>query len=359
MNAKLKRFLSLALALAVSGVCLTFFITGVESWKAVWNAITGSLSWWLLPALLCIWASVVARAYRWRIFLLDAKPIPAYRLYNMSMIGILVNGTIPARVGEMVKAFFLARKEEISFFGAFATVVVERILDLALVVALTVVMLLAFPFPEGKMVVIPRLDEPVAVDALFRQIGLGFGLFCAGMLGFVAFLAYWPDKVLRLIKGVFGKRLGTYLTGLLQSFLGGISVFRKPGEALLSGVWTLPVWGGIMLSEYFLFLSFGIQAGILGACLLTAALALAVAIPQAPGFLGVFQIATCMVLEVCFEVDPNTAAAYAIVLWVVQMAFLIGLGFVSLALEGLSFQEIREAEQEKSAACAIAGEGED
>ncbi len=341
--------LSLAVALAVSGVCLYFFLKRVEDWGEVWTAITGSFNGWLVPALLCIWASVVARGIRWRILLLDVKPIGAYRLYNMSMIGILVNGMIPARIGEMVKAFFLARKEGISFFGAFATVVVERILDLALVVMLTVLMLLVFPFPEGKTVVFRDGEAPVAVDALLRDVGLLSGLFCAGMVGFVALLAYWPRGVLHCVQKVFGKRVGGFLTGLLERFLGGIAVFRKPREALLSGAWTLPVWGGIMLSEYFLFLSFGIQAGILGACLLTAALALAVAIPQGPGFLGVFQVATTLVLEVCFEVDPNTAAAYAIVLWLVQLAFLIALGFVSLGLEGLTFSEVRRVEMERAA----------
>lgn len=348
MDSKWKRMLSLALALVVSGVCLYFFIQGVEDWRKVWIAITRSFNGWLIPALLCIWASVVARGFRWRILLLDVKPIGAYRLYNMSMIGILVNGMIMARIGEMAKAFFLARKENISFFGAFATVVVERILDLAMVVMLTVVMLTVFPFPEGKTVVFREGEAPVAVEAILREVGLLSGLFCAGMVGFVAALAYWPGGMLRGVRRGFGKRFGGFLAGLLERFLGGIAVFRKPGQALRSGAWTLPVWGGIMLSEYFLFLSFGIQAGILGACLLTAALALAVAIPQAPGFLGVFQIAATLVLEVCFEVDPDTAAAYAIVLWLVQLAFLIGLGFVSLGLEGLTFSEVRRAEMDKA-----------
>jgi glycosyltransferase 2 family protein len=349
MNATWKRLINLGLALAISGVCLYFFIAGAD-WPGVWKAIRGVHFGWIIPAMICVWGSMVARGVRWRVLLLEQRAVGLVRLYNFQMIGLVATGLIPGRIGEIVKPVLLARKERISFFGVMGTVVVERILDLALVVVLTVVMLLVFPFPEGSMVTFPGAEEPISIRLVLQNLGLLAAAFCAVMFVVTAFLVYAPATALGLsdrVVGFMSTRLAGLVRALLERFQTGLVVFRQPGRALGSALWTLPVWAGIMLSEYFLFKSFGVPVGILGACLLTACLALAVALPQAPGFLGVFQLATSWVLVKCFEVDGSTSDAYAIVLWFVQMAFLIGLGFVSLALEGLSLSEVRRAEKEQ------------
>jgi uncharacterized membrane protein YbhN (UPF0104 family) len=389
MKPKLKRFLNLGLTFGISGICLYYFVAGAD-WSEVWDAVKSAHWAWMIPPSLAIWASMVGRAVRWRILLLDLKPIGIYRLYNMQMIGIMATGLIPGRIGEFIKPLFLSRREDVSFFGTMATVVVERILDLALVVALTIAMLLVFPFPEGKTVSLPGLDEPTEVSVLLKNVGLGFGILCGAMSIFVAILVYAPRFALGLTDRIVGTparglagwclsrvkrlrargrehrasrprrvrwwigltRLALKLTplvlGLLDRFQSGLSVFRRPGRAAAAVFWTVPIWAGIILSKYFLFFSFDIEADLVGACLLTMALALAVAIPNAPGFIGVFHVATALILETCFGVDPSVSKAYAIVLWFVEMAFLIGMGFISLTLEGLSFAEVRTAEQQHS-----------
>ena len=70
-------------------------------------------------------------------------------------------------------------------------------------------------------------------------------------------------------------------------------------------------------------------------------LALAVALPQAPGFLGVFHLGTTLVLVKCFGVAESVAKAFAIVLWCEQLLTIIVLGFVSLGFEGLALSEVR------------------
>ncbi|MBN2490456.1 MAG: flippase-like domain-containing protein [Planctomycetes bacterium] len=359
MRPIVKRALNLGLAVGVSGVFLYFFVRGTD-WAEVWQALCAARYGWLVPAMVCIWASMVSRALRWRVLLLELKPIRRGRLYNMTMIGLVATGIVPGRIGEFVKPALLARKEGISFFGTMATVVVERIFDLVLVVALTAVMLLVFPFPAGTTIELPGRSGPVSVAAALQMLGLAAGAFCAAMLVFVALLTFRPGAILGWVQRILGRmsaRLAGLVRRLLERFLVGLSVFRQPRRALAAAAWTFPVWTGIMLSSFFLFESFAVSAGIAGACLLTAAVALAVALPQAPGFLGVFHWATSIVLVTCFGVDEAVAKAYAIVLWVVQMAFLIAVGFVSLALEGLSLSEVRAARKETEGGAETAPAG--
>jgi len=395
MKPKLKRFLNLGLTFGISGICLYYFVAGAD-WSEVWDAVKSAHIAWMIPPSLAIWASMVGRAVRWRILLFDLKPISTYRLYNMQMIGILATGLIPGRIGEFVKPLLLSRREKVSFFGTMATVVVERILDLALVVALTIAMLIVFPFPKGMTVELPIWNEPVEIRAALRYAGVYFGILCGAMLIFVAILVYAPRFALGLADRIVGTpargfaRLGlksvkrwrrgrrsrgvrpwwirgligltrlalkapALVVGLLDRFQDGLSVFRRPRRAAAAVFWTMPIWVGIILSKYFLFYSFEIEADLVGACLLTMALALAVALPQAPGFVGVFHLATSVILVKCFGVDPSVSKAYAIVLWFVEMAFLIIMGFISLALEGFSFSEVRSAEQERPSGADVNG----
>ena len=119
--------------------------------------------------------------------------------------------------------------------------------------------------------------------------------------------------------------------------------FSRPKSALSAILWSGGVWTSLVLSSYFIYPAFGVDVGLLAGCLLTTALAISVSIPQAPGFLGVFQLAVTLVLVKIFGVDEAVAKAAAIVLWTVQLLLMSGLGFVSLAIEGVALSEVRGA----------------
>ncbi len=339
MHPRTKKILGLTVAFTISAVCLWFFVRTVDLSKA-WDAILEADHRWTALSALAIWASMVARAFRWRVLLADAKPVSVVRLYHMEMIGIATSGLIPGRLGEVARTIFLAAKEKLGFLVVLSSVFVERLLDLGLVIALTACMLLAYPFPEAS-----TRDE-------LQTYGLGLGAMFAGFVVIAGMLAFAPERSVAIARGIAGKLSPALAERVAQwgdSFAGGFAIFRDLRRTSIAKLWTLAVWGGIALSEYFLFHAFGIDAGLLGAALLTAGLALAVAAPQAPGFIGVFQLATTLVLVECFQVEQSIAGAYAILLWVVQMLFLIVLGLGSFAIEGLSLGDISGAKAEADA----------
>ena len=99
--------------------------------------------------------------------------------------------------------------------------------------------------------------------------------------------------------GRFSSRLAAATPALLASLRQGLAIFRRPREALIAALWTVAVWLLTVLAAYSMFPAFELEIGFLGAVLLTAGLAAAVALPQAPGFLGVFQLAVTMILVGC------------------------------------------------------------
>lgn len=339
MHPRTKKAVGLTVAFTISAVCLWFFVRTVDLEEA-WDAILEADHRWTALSALTIWASMVVRAFRWRVLLEDAKPVSVVRLYHMQMIGIATTGLIPGRLGEVARTIFLAAKEKLGFLVVLSSVFVERLLDLGLVIALTVAMLLAYPFPD-----------PSTRDHL-QGLGLTLGAIFAGFVVIAGMLAFAPERSVAIARGIAGKlspALAERVALWAESFAGGLAIFRDARRTAIAKAWTFVVWTGIALSEYFLFHAFGIDAGLLGAALLTAGLALAVAVPQAPAFIGMFQLATTLVLVECFQVQQSIAGAYAILLWVVQMLFLIVLGLGSFAIEGLSLGDIRGAKAEADA----------
>jgi glycosyltransferase 2 family protein len=149
-------------------------------------------------------------------------------------------------------------------------------------------------------------------------------------------------RAVESVAGLVSRELARFLVGRLRALMQGFSILRKPLQVAVASFWTLLVWTCVALSTYLLFPTFEIRVGFPGAALLTMVLALSVGLPQAPGFVGVFHWAAATVLQTCFGVDEASAKACAIVLWLVHLVVPVLAGFPSLAIEGISFSEIRK-----------------
>jgi len=99
------------------------------------------------------------------------------------------------------------------------------------------------------------------------------------------------------------------------------------------------VWLLNAASVYVLCYSFDIGLSYAGACFVTVCIALAVALPQAPGFIGVFHIATQKSLDV-FGIGLSSAQSFAILLWAISVIPVTIAGLLFLWREGISFGEI-------------------
>jgi hypothetical protein len=123
-------------------------------------------------------------------------------------------------------------------------------------------------------------------------------------------------------------------------------VFDHKIKLLWVWVLSIVVWLLGAASVYVLCYSFDIGLSFAGSCFVTVCIALAVALPQAPGFIGVFHIATQKSLDV-FGVDLSSAQSFAILLWAVSIVPVTVAGLLFLWREGISFGEISHYDEEK------------
>lgn len=282
--------------------------------------------WLLLLPSLPAYALVIAlRALRWRHLTNAIKPLPRMALCRATALGFLANNVLPLRIGEVLRSLALARECGVPAGAVVGTVVIERVIDSWMVLAMALVALslsgdATGAWQQGVAWLLPLAAVPVGVLAWLRFAPVQV----RRLVGFA--LRPFPDRAeqfaLRQLDRV-GEGLGAISRGRHLVWIGLHSL----------GIWlvasTLPVLAGF----WSLGLEFPSRFDELVAGWVTlAAIAVAVALPSAPGFFGVYHSACRLVLE-RFGFPAETAVATGTLIHAVFWVVTCALGL--LALRGL------------------------
>ena len=179
------------LFLLLAAGLLWLFFRGSDL-SAIRSSLARANLWILGSALGVILVTYLLRAARWQLLLAPLGRAGLWNCFTTTVIGFMLN-FLAARLGEIARPYLLARREGFSASSAFATILLERVLDLVTVVLLIGFWLLASP---------PEVASGGALQSL--KLGGGFGL--AGSvvaLGILFVLARYPEQVLPWIKKIF------------------------------------------------------------------------------------------------------------------------------------------------------------
>jgi uncharacterized protein (TIRG00374 family) len=274
------------------------------------------------------------RAFRWQFLL---APIGRTRFVNAletTMIGFAASFLLPARAGEVLRPYLLARREHLPATAAFATIILERLLDMVTVLLLFGVFVLAV--------------DPASLSgdpALYARVKTG-GLVAAGasLAGLVVFffLAGHPEKLgswaLR-IERVLPPRLARAVAGLVESFAQGLAIMRRPAQLVGSLLLSLPLWLSIALGIWVTSRAFHMTFGYIGSFLVMTLLVVGVAMPT-PGQVGGFHAAYKIAVTTFFGAPEATAVGAAIVLHAISFVPVTLLGLLFMTRDGLSIGSI-------------------
>ena len=101
------------------------------------------------------------------------------------------------------------------------------------------------------------------------------------------------------------------------------------------------LWSINGFAFYLAFQAFDIPIGVAGAFLVLGVLSLGVAVPSAPGYVGVFEAAILLVLGGLYGVADDVAVAYALTYHVTTFLPITLLGLWSVACTGLGLRSLR------------------
>lgn len=323
------------LGIAITVVAFWFAVRGipiadvVESMKRADLFVLFGLS---VPAYL---GSVYFRALRWRHLTNPVGELSASLLGRGVAIGFMVNNLVPLRIGEVVRAWYVGRDAGLSSSAVFATVVLERVID---VVAVLLIAFGALAFVTAG-----------SAESSFLSQG-AFLLLPAGLvpLGGLILLRLAPDAVIGIglwFLRPFPEELSRRVERLLRSFADGLGALSGGSHLFWIGfhsvvIWVfisvLPVLAGLLAFD----VVFDSTADLfIVSYIVLAAVGVAVAIPSAPGFFGTYQLAFKTVLEQ-FGVDSATALALGLVVWFIFWLTLTVLGLIVMRMGGTSLSDL-------------------
>jgi len=332
-----KRSLQIIVTLVLSAVALYFALRGIN-FSEVSAALGQVRPGWLLLTLVLILLTLVVRAQRWRILL--GRKISFRDTFGLINIGYLVSGVLPMRAGDPARAVAASTRGPVSTLAALSTVVVERVLDMFLVVIMLIVTL---PFVPGLRT---YLAGGQVAGSLSYQLIIGLsGVLALGLLVAFVLVALFPQKIEALAWRVLEMlRVPNPERWLkpVQHALDGFIALRSARDGAETLFWSVLLW--IVTPLYFLT---GLQAcpfipggdSVLKAAVVTWSSAFGMVFP-ATGGLGSFHFAVREALFWGFDIARESGLTYAVI--VHALAYLTGiiLGALTLLVWGISFKSL-------------------
>jgi uncharacterized protein (TIRG00374 family) len=283
----------------------------------------GALRW--PNVLACVGLTVLflfVRALAWRT-LLRGKPTVRQTFLAINM-GYLVNNLLPRRMGEIARAIFLGRLTGINPLQVLSTVVIERAFDMAIAAGL---LLATLPLALG-------LEGSTTITWIVLAVVLA-GL---AVLFLVARNHAWTHRLIDRI----GERFPWFERFLARHIKAGVTGLTAlaDGRLFLSSLALILLSWLVAVSQYYIMLiQFVPRAPFWWAAFIDGALALGIAVPSAPGSLGVFEAAIVGALAV-LGVSRSAGLAYAITVHLIQYVITAIFGVYALVKEGQSFGDL-------------------
>jgi uncharacterized protein (TIRG00374 family) len=335
---------------AGAGIAATLGIVGfvIYRWRTMgfsWHEFTKALvnvDWsWLALALALILATYLGRAMRWEVMLRPLqKHTSLWRVFSATAIGFTAV-VLFGRAGEPVRPYLIAKKEGVTFSSQVAAWVVERMLDLLMVLVIFGIAL-------------TQISRSAIQHGPRVKIVLEAGGYMAGIIG-AACLALLLG--LRQFRGTVQQRLMDGLSFLpavvsakiakaLQSFGEGMESMRSGRRTALLVVYTIVEWCIIAASFGCVFKAFPAthDLGVTDVVILLGFVCFG-SIVQIPGVGGGMQIVTVLILTEFFGVTLEAASGIALVLWIITFVVIVPLGLVLAFHEGIHWRNLRHIEE--------------
>lgn len=327
----MKRIILLIVGLVISLVALYSAFQGFNL-ADVWSAL-GAVRWLFFLLMIVPYVlTFLTKVWRWRtLFHPDEARTPFSLLFSTLMISYI---PLPFRLGEVARGVVASARSGIPAPRVFSTILVEKVLDV-----LTLLLLLGISLPF------------VPLPSDFDQkplIVLGIGVLVVAIV--LLILVVKPDIARKLIS-VFASRLpdriGNRVAEGAEHALQGLAPLANPKISVQVGLWSLATWTINMLTVYLMLLAFNVEVTPVVAIVLVVVTNLSMAIPSAPGYVGIFEYSVVLVLTTLGQ--PQAASqAFAIIYHFVGLVPVALLGVIGALQQGINFASLRSPEQPTS-----------
>jgi uncharacterized protein (TIRG00374 family) len=281
-------------------------------WAGAWHRIVHANPLLYVAALAVYYVSFALRGFRWHVLLANAGDRqPTRALTGIVMASFFVNCVVPAKMGDVYRAYLARTKLRVSGAKAFGTIIAERLIDLCVLMALLIA--------AGAVVFWHK-----APGALVPYVIAGTVVSLAGVGVILTMRAGRGQRFLRLLPEAIFHRYENFRIGTVHSL----------GRYPTLGVLTVLIWAceGARLGLVVYALGLGAQLGASQFLLIALVAALLTTIPFLPGGLGLVEAGMVGVLIAVGGVAQNAAVSIALLDRSISYGSVVVIGFIVFVL---------------------------
>lgn len=275
---------------------------------------------WLAVFSLLTAAVAPMRALQWQGALPES--VPYRERYHLMGIGVFVNNVLPGKLGDLTRAFLMARTRNLPFVTTLGSVAVCKLLE----------------FYALMLIFAAALMSPLS-PALRPFLG---GLKWA-LLGLVALsLLLW---LLSRRAGRWGRRLTnsthrlTWLSRPLQQLDAGLGAARSFHRLAWVGLLSIPPVLAPAMGYGLGLEALGVPGGLFVGPLVLGVIALG-QVPGLPATIGIYYLLTSWIAR-ALGASEEAAAAYAALTHLASLTTLVSMGTISVIARRLKWSELR------------------
>lgn len=283
-------------------------------------------------------AALYLRGIRWKALLLNDSKYSWINLGEIFTVGSMLNIFLPARAGDVYRAYYLGSVKCEKKMKVFGSIILERTLD---GISVFFMLLLAIFFYCKQQWIL--------------NIAYGIGALFIGSL--IAFYVIFKFNKIDFIGSIFSKFAGKLPEKLSEpcvksiekvcdytkSFMEGFEVLDYPKYWMIACLTSILVWG---IEAYVAFLivdSFSLGLGFSAGLFVLSLISFSTMIPSTSVFLGPYQVAYLMALGI-FGVEKSTALAVSTIHQALLMVILTVLGGYLLLKFNISMKDIKNSD---------------
>lgn len=268
--------------------------------------------------------SYLVRGFRWDYILMPLKKMKMFQSFYYLVFGFFMNNILPLRLGEFVRAIVAGKKLEISISGVFATIVVERLMDI-------IIFIISF-FLIAMFV--PNIPE--WLQKSFIACAIIFGL----MFVVLFFMSKDEDKFLKLLyKFHLPLKITEIIKSIFLKFASGLKFFQNKKLFFIVFITSIVVWIIEAYAYKTLFLAFGLKVTAIQCLFVIVTTGIATMLPTAPGFIGAIESVGMVTLGI-FGVAETVAFTSMAAIHFIEMMAVYLLGIIGMIKEKISFSDL-------------------
>ena len=341
----MKKYRQLIFGLAIALAALYYTLRNLSFGEIV-SSFKNMDYVYIFPAVVIIVLSYVFRAYRWQALLESSLKVNIGELYSPLMVGFMGN-FLPARAAEILRPYLLSQKSSITFSAAFASIIMERLFDL-------IMLLLIFVWVFWFEASVFSADLEFSGFSV-QEMAIRFGQICilvvVALVIFIYLLLYQKEKIMKLVDwflDFMNEKWANNIRHFIDEFAIGCEVIQNFAVLLRISVLSIFIWIANIFYIYPLYYAFDLQHKTIPSLfVLVVMVCIFITVVPTPGFLGSYNAGIFVALHEIMGESAIKSVSLGIVGWALSAGALLVGGLYFIFHEHISLKNLSSVKKAK------------